>query len=114
MMSYLVTLLKKKSLVLYILQNRWSKITKVLGSNPTTKNDKNDKNGTRHDRHDEGEVHENREREGGPRTGETWYSQGTMNREPKYGGGALPKYGSCRGLSCQDCRQFGSWGRTAN
>ena len=25
-------------------------------------------------------------------------SQGTMNREPKYGGGAHPKYGSCRGL----------------
>jgi hypothetical protein len=25
-------------------------------------------------------------------------SQGTVNREPKYGGGAHPKYGSCRGL----------------
>jgi hypothetical protein len=25
-------------------------------------------------------------------------SQGTMNREPKYGGGAHPKYGSCRGV----------------
>jgi hypothetical protein len=25
-------------------------------------------------------------------------SQGTMNREPKYEGGAHPKYGSCRGL----------------
>ncbi len=25
-------------------------------------------------------------------------SQGTMNRERKYGGGAHPKYGSCRGL----------------
>ncbi len=25
-------------------------------------------------------------------------SQGTMNREPKYGGGTHPKYGSCRGL----------------
>ena len=25
-------------------------------------------------------------------------SQGTMIREPKYGGGAHPKYGSCRGL----------------
>ncbi len=26
-------------------------------------------------------------------------SQGTTNREPKYGGGVHPKYGSCRGIS---------------
>ena len=42
------------------------------------------KNGTRYDRHDEGEVHENREREGGVREPQRLgMSQGTMNREPK-------------------------------
>ena len=51
----------------------------------------------------EGEVHESRERDRGrvrepQRLG---MSQGTMIREPKYGGGAHPKYGSCRVLVSQ-------------
>ena len=45
----------------------------------------------------EGQLHKNRER-GVREPQRLGMSQGTMNREPKYGGGAHPKYGSCRGL----------------
>jgi hypothetical protein len=69
----------------------WSNTTKVLGSNPTTKNDKNDKDGTRYDRHDEGEVHENREREGGPRTAETWYVSRHFEPRTEVRRGGTPK-----------------------
>ncbi len=69
----------------------WSNITKVQGPNPTIKNDKNGKNGTRHDRHDEGEVHENREREGGPRTEETWYVSRHYEPRTEVWRGGTPK-----------------------
>ena len=58
--------------------------------------DQNDERPVRGQTLQEGEVHKNRERVREPKR--LGMSQGTMNREPKYGGGAHPKYGSCRGL----------------
>ncbi len=45
----------------------------------------------RHDRHDKGEVHETREREGGPRTTETWYVSRHYELRTEVWRGGTPK-----------------------
>ncbi len=46
---------------------------------------------TRYDSHDEGEVHENREREGGPRTAETWFVSRHYEPRTEVRRGGTPK-----------------------
>ncbi len=70
-----------------------STLPRVPGSNPTTtrNNDTTDTRREKYTRTERGKGVREPKRLG--------MSQGTMNRDPKYGGGAHPKYGSCRGIS---------------